>query len=64
MALSNKVIASTAGSGLAGACTIILTYLASAIWKVEVPSEVAQAMTMVISTVTAGIAGYAVPHTE
>jgi uncharacterized membrane protein YfcA len=60
--ISNKVVASTTGTGIAGAITMILTYLVQIIWKVEVPPEVALATSTVISTLAAGFAGYLTPH--
>jgi len=60
--VSNKVVAATTGTGIAGSLTMILTYLVQVIWKVELPAEVALAISTVISTAAAGFAGYLTPH--
>ena len=60
--VSPKVTGGVYGVGVAGATTILLTYLVSVIWKVEVPSEVAQAITVVIAGLGSFIGGYVRPH--
>jgi hypothetical protein len=57
--VSPRVTGATAGASLAGAATIVISTLVKQIWKVELPVEFWQAITMILSGFGAYAGGWA-----
>ena len=62
--IAPKTWAATGGSTSAGAFTIILVWMLHQFFKIDIPNEVAQAITMILASCGAFAAAYFAPHAQ